>query len=68
MIKLAFKDRETMEEEVGWLNKSEAFWENVTQFGEVLRVNSVTLEIESANGYENFIGGLLREGKIRILK
>lgn len=68
MIKLAFKDRETMEEEVGWLNKSEAFWENVTQFGEVLRVNPATLEIESADGYENFIGGLLREGKIRILK
>lgn len=68
MIKLAFIDRETMEEEVGWLNKSGAFWENRALYGEILRVDPTTLEILDARGYERFIGELLQEKKVRFIR
>lgn len=68
-MKICFRVREDMEKELGWLDKSDTgIWENVTMFGECLRVNSYTLEIEQANGYEHVVGRLLCEGKLNILK
>lgn len=68
MIKLAFIDRQTMEEEVGWLNKTGPFWKNTTPCGEALEVDPNSLQILEAHGYERFIGTLLLEGKLRFLK
>lgn len=68
MIRLKFKSESAMEEEVGWLRKSKDSWETTTQFGEQLKVNPNTLEIEEAHGYESFMGHLLLEGKVRFIR
>lgn len=63
---LFFANEDVMKDEVGWVPQVGETCYHKTCFNEELEFNPMTLEILTATGFENFIGTLLQEGKIKI--
>lgn len=65
-MRIVFISKEILEEECGWMPKDGAVLKNETMFKEVLQVNTDTLEVERAKGYDSLVSKWLKEGKVII--